>query len=80
MDEYENARLREEGRSAARNGLQVYRSVGRDSRGILRGILKTRRDLRGDEFGSSDGSFLVRHSSRGQGGNARQDQQQKQRT
>ena len=35
MDEYENARLREEGRSAARNGLQVYRSIGRDSRGIL---------------------------------------------
>jgi hypothetical protein len=35
MDENENARLREEGRSAAQNGLQVYRSVGRDSRGIL---------------------------------------------
>ena len=35
MDKNEKARLREEGRSAARNGLQVYRSVGRDSRGIL---------------------------------------------
>jgi hypothetical protein len=35
MGENENARLREEGRSAARNGLQVNRSIGRDSRGIL---------------------------------------------
>ena len=35
MDETENARIREEGRSAARNGLQMYRSIGRDSRGIL---------------------------------------------
>jgi hypothetical protein len=35
MDENENARLREEGRSAARNGLQMYRSIGRDSRGLL---------------------------------------------
>jgi hypothetical protein len=35
MDENENARLREEGRSAAQNGLQVNRSIGRDSRGLL---------------------------------------------
>jgi hypothetical protein len=35
MDENETARLREEGRNAAQNGLQVYRSVGRDARGLL---------------------------------------------
>ncbi len=35
MDENENVRLREEGRSAARNGLHVNRSIGRDSRGLL---------------------------------------------
>jgi hypothetical protein len=35
MGENENARLREEGRSAARNRLQENRSIGRDSRGLL---------------------------------------------